>query len=155
MKKEINGSVVVYLIAIFVMPIITFLGAVFLVEEVLSIADVIGLTSTDVTRVFMGEIVLFAICWGALFLSYILYKFGIKIAQIIIVLFAFAYLVLNAYFSVNTYASIANIINPIIVLSSSIYALIKPLPVETVEKRKTRVKNSIKNLKPSKSKNNK
>ena len=77
-------------------------------------------------------------------MSYIFHKLGIKYAQLLIILFGVGYLIMNAYFSVTTYASIADIINPVILITASIYGVISPLPIRTVEKRKKRIANTFK-----------
>ena len=51
---------------------------------------------------------------------------------------------MNAYFSVTTYTSVADIINPIILLCAAIYGVISPLPLKTVQDRKKRLKNTFK-----------
>ena len=50
---------------------------------------------------------------------------------------------MNAYFSVTTYASVADIINPVILLCAAIYGIISPLPFVTIDSRKKRLKNSL------------
>lgn len=148
-KEKVNSGIVVYYIAMFISPFIALVGLTLLMENLMEIMDIIKITSTQMYNIFIGEVILFGITWVALFMSYMLHKFGIKYAQILIALFAFGYLVMNAYFSVTTYASIADIINPVILLTASIYGIIAPLPEKTVANRKKRLKNTFKITKKS------
>ena len=146
MKKEVNGTEAIYLIAIFIMPIVTMIGLNLLEQEVLNMSTVIEVGVNDIYRIFLDEIVLFLVCWVGLFISYILYKYNIRVAQIVLIFASIIFLVLNAYATVTCYASIAEIINPVILLSSSVYSIFKPLPKEVTDNRKERTKNSIKKV---------
>lgn len=146
MKKEVNGTEAIYLIAIFIMPIVTMIGLTLLEQEVLNMSNVIEVGVNDIYRIFLDEIILFLVCWIGLFISYILYKYNIRVAQIVLIFASVIFLVLNAYATVTRYASIAEIINPVILLSASVYSVFKPLPKEVTDNRKERTKNSIKKV---------
>lgn len=146
MKKEVNGTEAIYLIAIFIMPIVTMIGLTLLEQEVLNMSNVIEVGVNDIYRIFLDEIILFLVCWIGLFISYILYKYNIRVAQIVLIFASIIFLVLNAYATVTRYASIAEIINPVILLSASVYSVFKPLPKEVTDNRKERTKNSIKKV---------
>jgi hypothetical protein len=146
-KKEnetFNKGIVIYYFSIFLMPIVAMIGLAFLIEELVNIMPIIDISPIQMKDYFIGELILFLITWVALFISFMLHKFGLKYAQILVALFAFGYLIMNAYFSVTTYASIADIINPVILITASIYGVISPLPIRTVEKRKKRIANTFK-----------
>ena len=85
MKKEVNGTEAIYLIAIFIMPIVTMIGLNLLEQEVLNMSTVIEVGVNDIYRIFLDEIVLFLVCWVGLFISYILYKYNIRVAQIVLI----------------------------------------------------------------------
>ena len=146
MKKEVNGTEAIYLIVIFIMPIVTMIGLTLLEQEVLNMSNVIEVGVNDIYRIFLDEIILFLVCWIGLFISYILYKYNIRVAQIVLIFASIIFLVLNAYATVTRYASIAEIINPVILLSASVYSVFKPLPKEVTDNRKERTKNSIKKV---------
>lgn len=143
MKKEINGSETIYLIALFCMPVITFIGVAMLLNVIMDITDTFTVTKYDISNVFFREIFLYMICWILLFSSYLFHKLGCKVGQIGVILISIGILLYAIYIAINTMTSIANLTNPIIVASSAIYGLMKPLPKSTVEKRKMRMKNSI------------
>lgn len=143
-KEKVNNAIVIYYLAMFISPFIALVGMTLLVSQLMSLMEVITITGTEMKNIFIGETILFGITWVALFMSYIFHKFGIKYAQILITLFATGYLIMNAYFSITTYASIADIINPVILITASIYGIISPLPLRTIEKRKKRVINTLK-----------
>lgn len=143
-KDKVNNAIIIYYIAMFISPFVALIGATLLLEELMSLMGIINITTTEMVNIFSGEIILFAITWVALFMSYIFHKLGIKYAQLLIILFGVGYLIMNAYFSVTTYASIADIINPVILITASIYGVISPLPIRTVEKRKKRIANTFK-----------
>ena len=145
-KKEnetFNKGIVIYYFSIFLMPIVAMIGLAFLIEELVNIMPIIDITPIQMKDYFIGELILFLITWVALFISFMLHKFGLKYAQILVALFAFGYLVMNAYFSVTTYASVADIINPVILLCAAIYGIISPLPFVTIDSRKKRLKNTF------------
>lgn len=127
MKKEINANDIIYMIAIFVMPIVTFIGVTKLQTDIINISDVIKVGASDYNTLFLADMIIFITCWVALFISYILYKSNIKLAQGVILLGSIAFLIYNIYLAINSYGSISSIINPLIVLSTSIYALCKPV----------------------------
>lgn len=143
-KDKVNNAIIIYYIAMFISPFVALIGSTLLLEELMSLMGIINITTTEMVNIFSGEIILFAITWVALFMSYIFHKLGIKYAQLLIILFGVGYLIMNAYFSVTTYASIADIINPVILITASIYGVISPLPISTVEKRKKRIANTFK-----------
>ena len=143
-KDKVNNAIIIYYIAMFISPFVALIGSTLLLEELMSLMGIINITTTEMVNIFSGEIILFAITWVALFMSYIFHKLGIKYAQLLIILFGVGYLIMNAYFSVTTYASIADIINPVILITASIYGVISPLPIRTVEKRKKRIANTFK-----------
>ncbi len=143
-KDKVNNAIIIYYIAMFISPFVALIGSTLLLEELMSLMGIINITTTEMVNIFNGETILFAITWVALFMSYIFHKLGIKYAQLLIILFGVGYLIMNAYFSVTTYASIADIINPVILITSSIYGVISPLPIRTVEKRKKRIANTFK-----------
>ena len=143
-KEKVNNAIIIYYIAMFISPFVALIGSTLLLEELMSLMGIINITTTEMVNIFSGEIILFAITWVALFMSYIFHKLGIKYAQLLIILFGVGYLIMNAYFSVTTYASIADIINPVILITASIYGVISPLPIRTVEKRKKRIANTFK-----------
>lgn len=143
-KDKVNNAIIIYYIAMFISPFVALIGSTLLLEELMSLMGIINITTTEMVNIFSGEIILFAITWVALFMSYIFLKLGIKYAQLLIILFGVGYLIMNAYFSVTTYASIADIINPVILITASIYGVISPLPIRTVEKRKKRIANTFK-----------
>lgn len=145
-KKEnetFNKGIVIYYFSIFLMPVVAMIGLAFLIEELVNIMPIIDITPIQMKDYFIGELILFLITWVALFISFMLHKFGLKYAQILVALFAFGYLVMNAYFSVTTYASVADIINPVILLCAAIYGIISPLPFVTIDSRKKRLKNTF------------
>ena len=142
-KEKVNTAIALYYIAMFISPIIAFLGLTLLEVQLMEIMDIIKITPLEMKNIFIGELVLFLITWVALFMSYFFHKFGIKYAQILITIFGVGYLLMNAYFSVTTYASIADIINPVILIVSSVYGIVSPLPLSTVNKRKKRVRNTF------------
>ena len=144
MKREVNNGIAMYLITLLIMPIITMAGLLMLQEEMLKATQILNLSINDITRVFTGEIILFLVIWVSLFVSYLLHLFGVKGAQIVLAVYAFAFLILNVTTAVNDYASIAHIINPVLLFITSGYSVMKPLDVKVTEKRKERVKNSIK-----------
>lgn len=127
MKKEINANDIIYMIAIFVMPIVTFIGVTKLQTDIINISDVIKVGASDYNTLFLADMIIFITCWVALFISYILYKSNIKLAQGVILLGSLAFLIYNIYLAINSYGSISSIINPLIVLTVTIYALCKPL----------------------------
>ncbi len=127
MKKEINADGLIYMIAIFMMPIITFIGVTKLQTDIINISDVIKVGASDYNTLFLGDMIIFITCWVALFISYVLYKGNIKLAQGLILLGSTIFLIYNIYLAINSYGSISSIINPLIVLSTSAYALIKPI----------------------------
>ena len=145
-KKEnetFNKGIVIYYFSIFLMPVVAMIGLAFLIEELVNIMPIIDITPIQMKDYFIGELILFLITWVALFISFMLHKFGLKYAQILVALFAFGYLIMNAYFSVTTYASVADIINPVILLCAAIYGIISPLPFVTIDSRKKRLKNTF------------
>ncbi len=152
MKREINGSETIYLISLFCMPIITFIGIILLLSNILEISEALTISKCDISEVFFGEIILFISCWILLFSSYVFHKMGWKTGQIGIITIAFGILFYSIYTAVNTLSSIAVIINPVIVVIAALYGLMKPLPDVTIQKRKTRVKNSLAKYKPTKKK---
>ena len=143
-KDKVHNAIIIYYIAMFISPFVALIGSTLLLEELMSLMGIINITTTEMVNIFSGEIILFAITWVALFMSYIFHKLAIKYAQLLIILFGVGYLIMNAYFSVTTYASIADIINPVILITASIYGVISPLPIRTVEKRKKRIANTFK-----------
>ena len=143
-KDKVNNAIIIYYIAMFISPFVALIGSSLLFEELMSLMGIINITTTEMVNIFSGEIILFAITWVALFMSYIFHKLGIKYAQLLIILFGVGYLIMNAYFSVTTNARIAEIINPVILITASIYGVISPLPIRTVEKRKKRIANTFK-----------
>ncbi len=132
MKKEFTANDFIYMIAIFVMPIVTFIGVTKLQTDIINISDIIKVGASDYNTLFLGDMILFITCWVSLFVSYILYKNNIKLAQCLIFIGSIVYLIYNINLAINSYGSISSIINPLIVLTTSLYALCKP-----VEMRKT------------------
>lgn len=137
MKKDITANDIIYMIAIFVMPIVTFIGVTKLQTDIINISDVIKIGASDYNTLFLGDMILFITCWVSLFVSYVLYKSNIKLAQCLIFIGSIVYLIYNINLAINSYGSISSIINPLIVLTVSLYALckpIKPLNLRKVEK---------------------
>lgn len=145
MKKEINANDIIYMIAIFMMPIITFIGVTKLQTDIINISDVIKVGASDYNTLFMGDMIIFITCWVALFVSYLLYKANIKLAQGIIFIGATVFLGYNIYLAINTYGSISSIINPLIVLTTSLYALCKPSNKTNISIPVVREKNDLNN----------
>lgn len=133
MKKEITANDIIYMIAIFVMPIITFIGVTKLQTDIINISDIIKIGASDYNTLFLGDMILFITCWVALFVSYVLYKNNIKLAQCLIFIGSIVYLIYNINLAINSYGSISSIINPLIVLTASLYALCKPIKALAVE----------------------
>lgn len=150
MKKEINGSETIYLIALFCMPVITFIGVAMLLDVIVDISDTLTVNKYDISNVFFKEIALYMACWILLFSSYIFHKLGWKIGQIGVIAISIGVLLYAIFTAINTMTSIANLINPIIVGTASLYGLMKPLPASTIEKRKERMKNSLSKYKTKK-----
>lgn len=161
MKKEINGSEIVYLISLFCMPVITFIGVVMLLNMLIKMSNTLTIDMNDLSITFFREIALFLSCWMLLFSTYIFHKVGSKVGHICVITISIGILIYAIYASINSITSIANIINPIIVGASALYGLLKPLPEKTVKKRKDRVKNTLEKYtkvetkKTAKSKSNK
>lgn len=153
MKKEINGSETVYLISLFIMPVITFIGVALLLNVIVGISDTLTVNKYDLSNVFFREIALYMGCWVLLFVSYIFHKLGCKKGQVGVILLTVGILLYAIYLAVNTMTSIANLMNPIIVGSAAIYGLMKPLSKSTVQKRKERMKNSLNKYKVTEKKN--
>lgn len=127
MKKEIRANDIIYMIAMFVMPIVTFIGVTKLQTDIIRISDVIKVGANDYNTLFLGDMILFISCWVALFISYFLYKTEIKLAQGLIFVLSVFFLGYNIYLAVNSYGSIASLVNPLIVLTTSLYALCAPI----------------------------
>lgn len=148
MKKEINANDIIYMIAIFMMPIITFIGVTKLQTDIINISDIIKVGASDYNTLFMGDMIIFITCWVALFISYLLYKANIKLAQGIIFIGATVFLGYNIYLAINTYGSISSIINPLIVLTTALYALCKPsnktnISIPVVRENKSASENTV------------
>ena len=154
MKKEINGSETVYLISLFVMPVITFIGVALLLNAIIEISDTLTVTKYDISNVFFKEIALYMGCWILLFASYIFHKLGYKMGQVGVIALGIGILLYAIYTAINTLTSVANIVNPIVVIAASVHGLLKPLPESTIKKRKERMKNSLEKYKPTKKKTN-
>ncbi len=130
MKKDISSNEIIYMIAIFMMPIVTFIGVTKLQTDIINISDVIKIGASDYNTLFLGDMILFITCWVALFVSYVLYRNNIKLAQCLIFIGSIVYLIYNINLAINSYGSISSIINPLIVLTTSLYALCKPIKKE-------------------------
>lgn len=148
MKKEINANDIIYMIAIFMMPIITFIGVTKLQTDIINISDIIKVGASDYNTLFMGDMIIFITCWVALFISYLLYKANIKLAQGIIFIGSTVFLGYNIYLAINTYGSISSIINPLIVLTTALYALCKPsnktnISIPVVRENKSASENTV------------
>lgn len=127
MKKEIDANDIIYMIAIFVMPIVTFIGVTKLQTDIINISDIIKVGANDYNTLFLADMIIFITCWVSLFISYVLYKGNIKLAQGVILLGSLVFLIYNIYLAINSYGSISSIINPLIVFTASLYALCKPI----------------------------
>lgn len=132
MKKDISSNEIIYMIAIFMMPIVTFIGVTKLQTDIINISDVIKIGASDYNTLFLGDMILFITCWVALFVSYVLYRNNIKLAQCLIFIGSIVYLIYNINLAINSYGSISSIINPLIVLTTSLYALCKPAKSDLV-----------------------
>lgn len=132
MKKDISSNEIIYMIAIFMMPIVTFIGVTKLQTDIINISDVIKIGASDYNTLFLGDMILFITCWVALFVSYVLYRNNIKLAQCLIFIGSIVYLIYNINLAINSYGSISSIINPLIVLTTSLYALCKPVKSDLV-----------------------
>jgi hypothetical protein len=89
-KKEnetFNKGIVIYYFSIFLMPIVAMIGLAFLIEELVNIMPIIDISPIQMKDYFIGELILFLITWVALFISFMLHKFGLKYAQILVALF--------------------------------------------------------------------
>lgn len=149
-EKEMHDSTAIYLISMFIMPCITFIGFTLLNQEAIEFSFVSEVVDNSYKSIMFGEIVFFMISWVLLFISFIFYKFNIKYAQYILIFASFVFLVANVFFSLNTYKSIADIINPVIVLCASLFGILWPLPDVVTNDRKQRFKNTVKKYKLSK-----
>lgn len=139
MKREISNSIALYLISLLIMPILTMVSLLLLQEQMLESVEILGLSSSIISETFRGEIILFLVAWISLFISYLLYLFDLKVGQLIVMLSSFVFLIISVYTSLNTYAAISHIINPIIVFIPSGYGLLRPLNKDIKDTKSSKI----------------
>lgn len=157
MKNNVDNGVAIFLISLLIMPIITMISLLVLQNQMLATMDILSISNSTFSNVFIGEIIWFITAWVTLFISYLFHVGGIKGVQTIVCVSAFIFIIVSICTSMNLYTSISHILNPVIVFISSGYSIINPnkkvmVDKKVIDKEKNNNENEVNVVKDDKKK---